>query len=392
VRVLLLAPGLGEIGGGNALSAYAAQALAEYHRVTVLVWSERSLAEADEVYGTSLREMDIEIVAVPAGWRWLCSKLPFSHHLLCLHLSMRKARQIAGRFDACVSMMNEVDLGRRCVQYIHFPWSYLPRPDAPPGWNTHPLLRSLLWLYYAVCKRISGYRLRGMRGNLSLANSAWTAAHLGAVGAQSAAVLYPCNLDRYEQVAWEDRKDQIVCLGRFCQEKRLEVVIEIVRKVRLRRPQLRLLLVGSSRLDQPYTERIKRLAAGEEWITFCEDLPRPQLVELLSQQRYGLHGMIDEHFGMAVAELVQAGCIPFCHDSGGPREIVAGESALLYSDVDAAAEKIVRVLDDPAEQARLRAVLARQGQRFSYGAFGDGLLRAVEESTSIQPNETSRPF
>jgi glycosyltransferase involved in cell wall biosynthesis len=38
--------------------------------------------------------------------------------------------------------------------------------------------------------------------------------------------------------------------------------------------------------------------------------------------RYGIHGMLDEHFGMAPAELAAAGCIVFVPNDGGQVEIV----------------------------------------------------------------------
>ena len=55
--------------------------------------------------------------------------------------------------------------------------------------------------------------------------------------------------------------------------------------------------------------------------------------------------MKNEHFGIAVAEMMQAGCITFIHDSGGQTEIV-NLRELRYQTKEEAIEKIIQVLKD----------------------------------------------
>ena len=75
------------------------------------------------------------------------------------------------------------------------------------------------------------------------------------------------------------------------------------------------------------------------WARAHLDLSREDLVTLMSRNRYGIHGMVGEHFGIAVAELVQAGCVTFVHDVGGPVEIVGPHSSLLYTSEPDGVEK-----------------------------------------------------
>jgi glycosyltransferase involved in cell wall biosynthesis len=98
--------------------------------------------------------------------------------------------------------------------------------------------------------------------------------------------------------------------------------------------------------------------ARTDWVTLHEHLSRAALRALAAGQRYGIHGMAEEHVGIAVAEMVRAGCIPFVPDGGGQREIVGGDPRLLYPDAADGAERLVRVMDDAALQAELRAALA----------------------------------
>jgi glycosyltransferase involved in cell wall biosynthesis len=79
----------------------------------------------------------------------------------------------------------------------------------------------------------------------------------------------------------------------------------------------------SYRQGRDYPAFLRALAqANSSWVTLHEDISRGVLAELVARQRYGMHAQIDGDFGMAVAEMLRAGCIPFVHNSGGPPEIV----------------------------------------------------------------------
>ena len=99
------------------------------------------------------------------------------------------------------------------------------------------------------------------------------------------------------------------------------------------------------------------------------DVSRDELRDAMTGHRYGIHTMEKEHFGMAPAELLRAGCLLFAHDSGGPIEILGGEPRLLFTDVGDAADKIEQVLRDPAREAELRAYLRERRDAFSTEAF-----------------------
>jgi len=98
----------------------------------------------------------------------------------------------------------------------------------------------------------------------------------------------------------------------------------------------------------------------------------------MARHRYAIHGMVDEHFGMAVAEMARAGCIVFAHDSGGQREITA-DPRLLYADDDDAVAKIEAVLADEAGQPQIGAALRERGSRFSSERFASTLRTLVAQ-------------
>jgi len=85
--------------------------------------------------------------------------------------------------------------------------------------------------------------------------------------------------------------------------------------------------------------------------------------------------MREEHFGMAPAEMMRAGMIVWVPKGGGQVEIVGGEPSLVYETEQEAADAIRRVIDDDAEQLRLRELLASRGELFDEQRF----MREIQE-------------
>ena len=96
---------------------------------------------------------------------------------------------------------------------------------------------------------------------------------------------------------------------------------------------------------------------------------------LMASHRYGIHGMREEHFGMAPAELARAGAIVWVPHGGGQMEVVGHEPALMYGSDEDAVAKITRTLADAGEQRRLRTRLAEVSDQFSTTNF----VRQVRE-------------
>jgi glycosyltransferase involved in cell wall biosynthesis len=155
--------------------------------------------------------------------------------------------------------------------------------------------------------------------------------------------------------------------------------LEIVAGVREQIPEVRLHIVGTPD-DRRYARRVAARARAAGFLVH-QNLSRAQLVDLVAHQRYGIHGMAEEHFGMAPAELVRAGCIVWVPNGGGQVEIVA-DPRLTYDSVEDAIAKIVRTLRDPAEQAALRAHLAARAPLFSAERFMREIRAAVIEAAA----------
>jgi hypothetical protein len=86
-----------------------------------------------------------------------------------------------------------------------------------------------------------------------------------------------------------------------------------------------------------------------------------------------------EHFGIAVAEMVKAGCIVFTPNSGGQVEIVGKDDRLTYDSDEQAVEKITAVLGDASRQRTLVEHLAGCASCFSADRFVREIRAVVGE-------------
>jgi glycosyltransferase involved in cell wall biosynthesis len=377
-RVLVVQPSLQPPGGGNAVAAWMVQALVERHDVSVLSWKPIDLDAVNRYYGTTIRESDIRRLDMPKLVQRPIEAMTVAAVLLKASLLFRYAKTIAPRYDVVVCGHNETDFGSRCLQYVHYPARLRPRPATDLKWFH---LRPLLVAYYRAADRIAGFRAERVAEAITLANSTWTAELMTNLYGPSMVplVVHPPVAADMPEVAWDRRDDGFVCVGRIAPEKELESVVEIVRKVQAHVPAAHLHLAGSRGANW-YTRRIEKLAADNPaWVHLHADVTRDELFGLISTHRYGIHGMRQEHFGIAPAELLAGGCIPFVPNDGGQVDIVGAEPRLRYSCVDEAVRNIVAVMTSPVEQAALRAYLRSRRDLFSTRRFVATIQSLVEE-------------
>jgi len=382
LRVLLVHRTFQDPGGGNAVGAWLAQALAGSVALEVLTELPWQPDVVDAFWGTSLARCRPRqhVVPLPAS---LILRLRSSlsnesagtrFDRLRLALLFRQAQRLGPQFDLCITAENFGAFNRAGIQYVHYPVTFRPEPVFAA-----PLVRR----YYDLCDALSGLTKEVAARNLTLTNSQWTARALGEMGV-AARVVYPPVFDPGPGVPWHERDDVVLCLGRFHPTKRMDAIMAIVARVRDSHPGLTLRFIGSP-VDPHYAKQMRGLAANHgDWVTFHHDLPRAALAAMLGRARYGIHAMEREHFGMAPAEMARAGMLVFCHRSGGPVEVVNGEERLLWNDEADAIARMQSMLSGPEEfRARLSASLRSFASRFSEERFCAEVRDAVRERASI---------
>lgn len=378
-RVAVLFPAfLG--GGAEAVCAWMLEGLKLDYAVTLVTFSDVTLQDIDDEYGTRLAGSDVEVLRLELafpGWFKEYAVTSMSAFAVRQFALMRTfKREYSERFDVAISAFNEMDLGNAGIQYIHLPMfgrghekvrEEVGHPDS--------LVRRA---YREVLRLWSGYSDERMRRNLTLTNSRWTAAWVERVYGVEARVLYPPVLTDFPPVPWNSRENGFVLVARVVPEKRIEVAIEILREVRKLGQDVHLHVLSGVH-EAPYLAALQRATAGEGWVHWEERLPRAEYVRLLATHKYGIHPRRNEQFGIGVAEMVVAGVIPFVPATGGQAEIVGYDSRLTYSSKEEAVTKIVDLLNRPVEQHAVRKRLSGLATQFGVEQFKEGIRGTVAE-------------
>ncbi|WP_330631813.1 glycosyltransferase family 4 protein [Halocatena halophila] len=365
-------------GGGEAVCMNVLEALQSTYDLTLVTMTEVDIETMNEYYDTAV-DPDLSVEpgkAVRKTFRGSQRALDRLTGAACgrLHVGLftRFVTQHTDQFDLLVSTFGEYDFGVQSVQYIHLPMynRHLFPPALKPG--------KMQQIYDKLCDITAGKPDRP-DGTL-IANSDWTAQITERLyGVQPETVYPPIAVDGFAESTWSGRENGFVTIGRVDRTKRIEDMIAIIQGVRDRGHDVHLHVIGPE-TDEAYSRSLRRQCGDDREIVFEGRLDRSRLIELIESHKFGLHAKRYEHFGMAVAELVAGGTIPFVHDSGGQREIVNRDDRLVYDSVAQAIEQIDWLLERPPEQRDARAGLPEVAAQYGTDRFQKA-TRAVIERT-----------
>lgn len=387
---LIVVPALKVWGGAEAVTVWMLEALRGDYDLTVLTWETADTRELNRVYGTSLQATDFRVRRPPPLFRRAVDRLVQSyprHAFQKVCVLCRIAQGMRNDFDVLISAQHEMDFGRRAIQYVHSPSfraAYEPERrleaegrglTAVERWRLDLQCRGRPW------RMLSRFRFERMKRNLTLVNSNWTREAVRELYQIESVMISPPVVGDFPDVPWDQRREHFVCIGRFAPLKRIEMVIEILATVRARGREVHLRLIGlreDRATGRAYFETVERLVRRHaSWVTLVERVDRDELIRTVSESRYGIHAAEAEPFGLAVAEMVRAGCIVFTGDSGGQAEIVGSNERLLFHGVEDGVAKILTVLRQPRLQVALRQQLADQGVLSTAGEFASSFRDAV---------------
>ncbi len=377
-------------GGSEAVVMWGAEALKRDFDVSIVTSSAIDLAALNSYYGTAVGPDEVKLRRVPIPR--LLSKIRGGDAIRA-SFSQRRIRSAVRGYDIVFSAYNFCDCGFPAVHLLDLAWDsdlrvqFVPTPRGFQGLfhRVAPLRAAYLWL----AGRIAGSSGRDMfsGGDVLLANSRWVASVLGQKYGLKCGLLYPPVPGIGAETAHSERIDDFVCMGRISEEKRLERIIEILARVRARGHQVRLRIVGGFGANI-YARGIQSLVKDLPWVVLEGSISHQRKVEILRSSRYGIHGAEGEAFGIAVAEMVRAGCITFAPATGGPAEII-DHPALLYRGEDDAVEKICAVMGSERMRSELRAHLRRQADKFSAENFMRHIRAIVVEFLSRSDTEAA---
>lgn len=389
-RVLVVHPRLIRAGGGNLMAAWTLEALCPDFEVSLATLEPLNYRALNDTFGTNLRPGDFPVHIAPPGYQRILRNMPTKGGLLDICMSMRWAQDLdrQGRYDVIYGTCNEMDFHRRGVQYVNYPWFYLPRPEIELKWFHR--IPGVLGIYRRSCLALGRATPSGLRGNLMLANSRFVADRIMQVHGTGAQIVYPPVPGDFQELPFEKRRLAMAAVGRVHPTKRWDMAVDIVESVRGRGHDLELTLIGHGD-DIAYAQRLEAMAATRPWFRLLRDVSRAQLLAELAQHRYGIHPMWEEHFGIAPAELQRAGCILFVHNSGGQVEIVGADRRVTFDSVEDAGEKIARVIENPSLEHELRGQAAERRSWYTAERFCDSVRQIVTEFAGNGTETGERP-
>lgn len=378
-RVAVVHPGLG-FGGSEAPALWTIEALKGDCEVTLISTGEIDLGRLNTYYGTALapQEFSIQRAPLPLGLRKTAKFAGLKGSFV-----QRYVRRVAPEFDVVISSYGPMDFGRRGIQMIaDFSFVEEWRFSLHPGvrsWKRWWYGRSpIRQVYLTACAMVARSTPDAWKRNLTLTNSDWTADLMKQKFGMDLQTLYPPVEDDFPQIPFSDRENGFVCLGRISPEKRVDAIIDILSRVRQRGQDVHLHILGGLD-DSPYGARVKEIAdQNREWVILEGWAIGQRKKDLLASQRYGIHGRQNEPFGIAVGEMVNAGCIVFVPNGGGQVEIV-NHPALVFQDEADAVDKIEAVLRSNIEQENLRNHLRQTANRFSPESFQAQIRQVVKD-------------
>lgn len=386
-RIAIIHPKFDTKGGAEVVCFNTLEALQDDHELRLFSFDEPDFTVLNEFCGTDVRPVptwhpehlgpafDRTVTALA---RIADGQLGNVNKIRTALLNPLVRRQTTG-YDVTVSTGGEMALPPPTLQYIHLP-IFNGRFDTRYGTNGL-LSKGHDWF----CSRLAGMDHESAARATLLANSEWTADVVESrYGVRPEVVYPPVNVDEFYDIPWGERENGFVALGRIAPDKRSLELIEIIDAVRERGHEVHLHLVGPTAHHNNYKRRVEREAAQRAWLSLEDEISRAELVELVCTHKYGLHGKRAEHFGIAVAELVAGGTLPFVPDDGGQVELVGGQQELLYASVETAVRRIDAVLSNPNRARHLRQGLPTTGE-FGPDRFQREITDYIDELVRASP-------
>ena len=172
------------------------------------------------------------------------------------------------------------------------------------------------------------------------------------------------------------KKPYIFYVGNAHPHKNIESLIRAFRKVKLKNPDLSLVLAGG---DHYFWKRIKG-HYNDPGIIYPGYVTDESLVTLFSNAEMFVMPSYEEGFGIPVLESFATGCPVVCSDIGALKEV--GQDGAIYFDpksVDDIAEKITGVLENEKLKKQLTEKGERRVKEFSWKKLTEETLKIYND-------------
>ncbi|MBU6482742.1 MAG: glycosyltransferase [Nitrospirae bacterium] len=396
------------LGGSQLVVANMAAQLSQHYAVDVIHSGQGyTLGSLAKAFGLDLARVNERIVSGSLG-----SFSPPGLRMGYLRRSLQLDRELTEPYDLFIYSGHRVPpfcSAKRGLVYCHFPFESHPDYDLPrtDRWESRGRLdrwirlRGYTWLWN---RRMRGYQT-------VLGNSNFTSGWIERRWERPSEVLYPPVAIEPASVV---KENIIVSLGRFIvtDGKNHALQLKAFREfLSTTGGNWRLCLIGFCTdlpQDREYLEMLKT-DSKDIPVTFVVNASREALWAYLASAKLYWHATAlgdesnvpperREHFGIATAEAMGAGCVPLVPMSGGQPEIVEHEvSGFLCRDAQALLQYTSRLAGDESLCRQMGQAAKERSSLFCPETFNQRLSQLVTETlcqsrTKVQSrSEHSRP-
>lgn len=377
--VLVVHPQFDVIGGAEVVAAQMLRWLLTKKNLVVNLLTLKAFPREQIVHSTGISiptdRLTVTLAPCPAIVRNSVGRF----ELLKLAFLHRAARSLSVQFDLCISTYNEIDFGRKGIQYIHHP-SFASKPVLQ---QHHIIPESLNVPFSALYQKfiflVSGDTNQGFIDNHTVVNSLFMKDVVKDIYGIQANVLYPGFLaDKRSSPAmkWEKREFRFLSVGRISPHKEYLRLLDIFKAVHKKYPKASFMIIGSEE-DPRYANVVRRraLELGIP-VQLKTNITKDELDTLMRTSKFFVHAKEYEHFGIAIVDAANFGCLTFVHDSGGQREIV-DHIDMRYAHPEDFLVKIEILLKDQNRRNVALRQLQKHLSKFRAKAFYKGLENHV---------------
>jgi len=178
----------------------------------------------------------------------------------------------------------------------------------------------------------------------------------------------------------EVKQPFLLWVGRIQQYKGVLDACQVLEKLQVDLPDLRLVIVG----DGPFMPKLRQYISEhglQDKVQLTGFIGEKEKIELFQQAAVHLQSSYKEGWGLSVIEANACGCPVVANNATGLRDsVVDGESGLLYDycDIDQASRKVKAVLTDKELQARLIDHGFRRAAEFSWERNSREMIEYLE--------------
>lgn len=344
-------------GGAEAAAMWTIAALVDDFDVTVYTRGGFDPGALNVLAGTDLDKSKLRVRLHSSAIRLPLGSLAHGAYLGSL-------KRIGAEYDLRVTASGVMHWGMPAIHFISsVAWNdaLAEKMDAP----TAPGRRGLRQRVSAgIVAAMSGEGARHLRADIFVANSFWTKLQSAPFCPGRLEVIHPPVPAQEIGLPWAEREDAVLVFGRLSPEKRIESCIRIVEEARRRGSRARLVIAGPSG-DPQYAAYVSSLCrAHGGWVELLPAQAAEAKRKLLGRMRYGLSACRIEAFGIATAEMTDAGMLVLAPAGCGQAEIVSAPE-LQYDDESTAVARLLALQSDPALQRDLQERAAGAMSRFT---------------------------